>query len=34
MDKGPLNAPRGIAYGLMMSIILWIIILLVVGLFA
>ena len=34
MDEDPMNTPRGIAYGLMLSIILWIVILLVVGLFA
>jgi hypothetical protein len=34
MDEHPTNAPRGIAYGLMLSIILWITILFVVGFFA
>lgn len=34
MDESPLNTPKGIACGLMLSSILWIVILLVVGLFA
>lgn len=34
MDEDPMNTPRGIAYGLMLTIILWTFIMVVVGLFA